>query len=263
MTGGAPDSEGGTVIECRFLRGRNALLVAADFEALFVDYYLHLGQIGVAMQRGADEKLKLTLVALALYAAARPRADTVAWTLHFEEEELNVFAVADNPEGRIIGQVFTDNVRACGGNVLHAEMADAQGTRRRSMVDFAGTDVFHAAEEYHRQSEQRTARFFTLGGDAFAGVVAQPDCDLEWLLAVGADEVRALAEDKTCQPLERRMVRFFCGCSPERVADAIRPAMQTSLDEIFGDDDHITVGCPRCGLRHEIPRGLFEERPPA
>ena len=254
----SPD-EDAAVVACRFVRERNALLCSADFGAVFMDVYLHLGQNAVVLGGGADEKLKLLLAALTLHAASRPQAETCAWTMHFEVEKMNIFAVAENPSGHVTGQVFTENVRSAGGNVLHAEIAGAGGDRRRSSIDFRGTDIFAAAAGYYARSEQRPARYFDLGGDRFALLAAQPDCDEEWLAAVGTAEVRALADDASHPPMEMRRYRFFCGCSPERIAKVLGPALQRDLDGTFGDDTHITVTCPRCGTRHELSRELFDE----
>jgi molecular chaperone Hsp33 len=254
----APQSEDAVLVACRFVRGRNALLCAADLGPMFMDVYLHLGQNAVVLGGGSDERLKLLLAALTLHAAARPHAETCAWTLHLEAAKMNLFAVAENPTGHVTGQVFTDNVRTTGGNVLHAEVAGPGGERRRSSVDFSGSDIMAAAAEYYSRSEQRPARYFELGGDRFALLAGQPDCDIGWLEDVGTEEVRALADDESCPPMETRAYRFFCGCSPRRVADAIAPALSGDLDGIFGADMHITVTCPRCGTRHELARSLFE-----
>ena len=245
------------LVNCRFVRGRNALLCAGDFSAVFTDLYLHLGQTGVVLGGGVDEKLKLLMAALTRHAAAQPRACIFAWTLHFEAEALNLFAVVENPTGRATGRAFSENVRKVGANMLHAEAVRDGGAPRRSSLEFNG-GVFAAAEAYYVCSEQRPARFFELGGDGFAILAAQPDCDIEWFLAVGAEEVFALAHDNEREPLESRRYRFACGCSPERVAGAIFPALRGNLDEVFADDAHITVPCPRCGRRHELPRTLFE-----
>jgi len=253
-----PQSEDAALVVCRFVRGRNALLCAADFGPVFMDVYLHLGQNAVVLGGGSDERIKLLLAALTLHAAARPHAETCAWTLHLDAEKMNLFAVVENPTGHVTGQVFTDNVRATGGNVLHAEVAGAGGQRRRSSVDFAGSDILAAAAEYYARSEQRPARYFELGGDRFALLAGQPDCDIGWLETVGTEEVRALADDESQPPMETRAYRFFCGCSPRRVADAIALALRSDLDGIFGADAHITVTCPRCGTRHELARALFE-----
>lgn len=252
---GADHSEAAAV-QCRFVRGRNALLCHADFGPVFVDLYLHLGGLGVVLDGGADGKLKLLLAAVTLHAASRPRAETIAWTLHLEKERLNLFAVAENPTGRVIGQVFNRMVKSLPGNVLHAETALAAGSQRRSSVDFTGGGVADAVAAFFAQSEQRGARFFELGGDRFALLTAQPDCDEAWLASVAASEVEALTE-LSVPPLETRLYRFECGCTPARIAQAIGPAVRGDIDGFFGDEQHVRVTCPRCGQVHEIGRGEF------
>lgn len=259
MSAGAVDGNGpeGTIVACRFIARRNALLVSADFGEVFMDCYLHLGRAGIVLRDGTDEILKGSLAAVALYAATRPHNETLAWTLHFEREGLNIFAAAENPSGHLVGRVFSGNVRDVGGNVLHAEIAGAGEARRRSSVDFSGNDVLRAAERFYAQSEQRPGRFFYLGGDTFAACAAQPDCDTSWLEGVASGEIAALVADVSVPPLEKRRYVFCCGCTAEKIALAIGGALRGRLDEIFGADSHINVDCPRCGLRHELPRELF------
>lgn len=249
--------DGADLLACRFVAAHNALLVAGDLGNVFMDCYLHLGRAGVVLRDGTDELLKRSLAALALYAATRPRGETLAWTLHFEEKELNVFVVAENATGRLAGRVFGGNVRRVGTNVLHAEIADHRGVRRRSSVDFPGDDPLSAAARFYAQSEQRPGRFVYLDGDRFAALVAQPDCNTDWLESVTTREIGLLAGRTGEVPLEERRYFFCCGCSPEKIAGAICVALQGRLDEVFGEDTHINVDCPRCGLRHELPRGLF------
>ena len=244
-------------VACRFVRGRNALLCAGDFGPVFMDLYLHLGQTNVVLARGMDEKLKTLLAALTLHAAAQPRAVTCAWTVHLEEEGVNLFAVAENPTGLVTGQVFSRQVRSVGVNVLHAETAGAGGLRRRSSVEFSGDDLLAAGQSYYAGSEQRPARYFALGGDTFALLAAQPDCDTAWLETAEGEEIRALCDDPE-RPLETRRYCFACGCTSDKIAAAIGPALRGELDAIFGDDTHIRVSCPRCGIKHEIGREAFE-----
>ena len=248
-----PTDESAVNVACRFVRGRNALLCAADFGALFMDLYLHLGQTGVVLARGMDEKLKTLLAALTLHAAAQPRTFTCAWTVHLEEAGVNLFAVAENPTGLVTGQVFERQVRAVGGNVLHAETAGPGGLRRRSSVGFAGGDLLVAAAAYYEASEQRGARYFQPGGDNFALLAAQPDADLDWLFSVGEEEIAQIGRDGL-PPLEMRTYRFGCGCTAGKIAAAIAPALRGDLDGIFGGDTHIRVSCPRCGTRHELEK---------
>lgn len=240
-----------------FLPGRNALLVKGDFAPVFVDCYLHLGAAGMVLRDGADATLKSSLAVLALYASTRPPDDTLAWTMHFEQDALNFFVTAENRTGRLTGRAFAGNVRNVGGNVLHGETAPASSTGRRSSVSFEG-DALAAAEQFYGRSEQRPGRFFALEGDLFAALFGQPDCDEAWLGCVSDGEVAALESEETARLLEIRRYRFECGCSPSKVADAIGGALRGRLGEVFGGDTHVNVDCPRCGLRHELARALFD-----
>ena len=87
--------------------------------------------------------------------------------------------------------------------------------------------------------------------------MAQPDCDVDWLQGVSAEEVAGMVSDNSLPPLEVRRCMFCCGCTPEKIAAAIGGAVCGRLEEIYGQDAHINVDCPRCGLRHELPRELF------
>lgn len=252
--GGVEES---TLVESLLLAERNALLVSGDFSAVFMDFYLHLGLAGVILRDGTDEMAKRCLAALALYGATRPRNEALAWTLHFEAEMLNIFVSADLAAGNLVGRVFAKNVRQGSGNVLYAETAGPRTRMRRSSVDFSGSDALRAAERFFLQSEQRPAKFFYLGGDKFAALAAQPDCDTEWLESADASEVAGLAASPTRPLLETRCYTFCCGCSPRKIATAIGAALQGKLDEVYGSDSHINVDCPRCGLRHELARDLF------
>lgn len=249
------DQPSDTTVACHFVRGCNALLCAADFGPLFMDMYLHLGRLGVVLDGGGDGRLKQFLAALVLHASSRPRDETIAWTAHFESEGVNLFAVVENPTGRVAGRVFDRGVRALPGNVLHAETATAAGGRRRSSVDFQGDGAFEAAAAYFRQSEQRPARLLEWGGDEFALLAAQPDCDMEWFSAVSIAEIRAMLAAGERPPLEIRVYRFDCGCSPQRLADAIGPAVRRDPEGAFGGEDFLRVECPRCGIMHEVRRG--------
>jgi molecular chaperone Hsp33 len=249
----SPAEDSAVNVACRFVRGRNALLCAADFGPVFMDFYLHLGQTGVVLARGMDEWLKTLFAALTLHAAAQPRTLTCAWTVHLEEAGVNLFAVADNAAGLVTGQAFGRDVRAVGGNVLHAETAGPAGLRRRSSVPFQRADLLEAATAYYAASEQRAARYFALGGDSFALLAAQPDADLDWLQSVGLGEIERLVADSG-PPLETRVYRFGCGCTPGKIAAAIAPALRGDLDGVFGGDTHIRVSCPRCGMQHELEK---------
>jgi len=255
-----PADEGASVLEVRayFVRGRNALVARADFEPLYVDYYLHQGMLGVQHAPYHDGLLKEALAALTLHCASRPRNEAAAWTIHFQQPRLNLFVTGDNVSGSLVGQLFTEDVKDVGRNLFFCDQTRDGQPVRRSSVDFDGLSPFRAAEHYYEQSEQRPARFFAHGTEDFVMVSAQPDCDLEWLGALTDEAIRDLDRTEELSLLETRTYRWHCGCTQARMMAALRPVMASDPEGLFGDEAILRMRCPRCGQKFVITRESME-----
>jgi len=57
--------------------------------------------------------------------------------------------------------------------------------------------------------------------------------------------------------LETRRFRFHCGCSLERIIP-ILGGWKNRLDELFHDDDSITLQCPRCAAKYSVTRAMLQ-----
>jgi molecular chaperone Hsp33 len=249
----------GTIVTVDFIRHRNVLLARADLSPLFVDYYLHLADHGIKHAPGHDRLLKDALAAFALHCASRPKNEHIAWTMNFQDPRLNLFLTGDNEDCFITGRLFTENVREADENVFYSEvMAGRGGEKRRSVVTFAGADVFAAVESYYNASEQRPARYFHLGEDNYAMLSSHPDCDLAWLASVDVAGVKALPEKETLTQIERRLYQWHCGCNQKKILGALAPAARNDMSELFGDAESIRVECPRCAASHLITREAME-----
>lgn len=253
----APETAGFEV-RTYFVRGRNALVARADFGELYVDYYLHQGQVGVQHAPAHDALLKDALGAMTLHCASRPWNESWAWTIHFDEPLLNLFVACDNRHGSIVGQLFTGNVKADGPGRFIADVVRERREPRRSAVDLQGSDVFEAAEHFYRQSEQRTARLFRHGPEDFVLVSAQPQCDVAWVNSLDGEAIRRLDECETLSLLETRQYRWECGCSQARMMGVLAPVMRRDPEGLFGGDEVLRVSCPRCGMRHAVTRESLE-----
>jgi molecular chaperone Hsp33 len=247
-----------TEVRTYFVRGRNALVARADFSQIYVDYYLHLADCGMAVEPDIAEYAKAALAAITLHSASRPRNERVAWTVNFQHPLLNVFAAGDNPAGTVVANVFTENVRESAQNFFYADTIRGEQQPRRSVVDFEGADFFGAVERYYAHSEQRLARFFHYGDDDYVLVSAQPDCDLDWLAGLDAGAIRQLDTDETLALLEQREFRFECGCNQSRMMRAVLPTFRHNPEALFEGEEVIRISCPRCGARHVITRESLE-----
>jgi len=254
------DAQSQLEVRSYFVRGRNALVTRTLMGDLYLDYYLHQGQRGVMHSPAHHGMLKEALAAMVLYCASRPWNETVAWTLHFEEAGLNIFVTGDNPNGRVVGQIFTENVKQTGRNLFCSDVVRGGGPPGRSVVEFEGGSVIRAVEWFYAQSEQRTARLFEIAPEDFVMVSAQPDCEEGWIEGLDLEAVRELDTRETLSLLEKRSTRWECGCTHERMLDVLLPIFKRDAEGLFGDEPAIRMSCPRCGIRYVITREGLEMR---
>ena len=241
-----------------FVRHRNALLARAAFSDLYVDYYLHQGQISAQHAPFHDGMLKEALAAMTLHSASRPWNESCAWTVHFQKPLINLFVAGDNPTGTVIGQILSENVKDTGQNLFFADLTREGKHVRRSSVEFTGLSAFAAVEQYYEQSEQRPARFFEHSEEDYVMVTAQPDCDLEWFAALTPEAIRTLDKTEELSLLERRFYQWKCGCTQERMMSVLKPVMAQDPEGLFGSESVLRMRCRRCGWRYVITRESLE-----
>lgn len=255
-----PEDTNASVLEVRtyFVRGRNALVARAEFEPLYIDYYLHRADHNLTYTNQQDAMLKDALAALTLHLASRPQDENSGWTLNFQEPALNLFVTGNTRPGHISGRIFTEDVRDMGANVMSVQTTRAGHPAQQSIVQVDGTDIFSCVEQYYQQSEQRLARLFRHGEEDFVMITSQPDCDEAWLSALTVDDVRALDQKETLSLLETRRYIWKCGCSVERLYPILAKLSPEALQEAFGEEEFMTLQCPRCGARYRTAREQFE-----
>ena len=252
------DQESHIEVRCYFVRNRNALAVRADFSPAYLDHYLHLMQHEIRMKPEHDAKLRDAIAACTLHLASRPWNEVTAWTIHFGQLHLNLFVTGNSKEENIIGRAFTEDIKDDGKNLFISQTNDFPKEPRRSVIEFESTDsLFGITEKYYTKSEQRLARFFRHSEEDFVLICAQPQCDEEWLHSLDDETIRQLDSDEELSLLETRKYRYHCGCSPERILPKLT---SVSADEIFGDQDAVSIDCPRCAARFRITRRDFEEK---
>jgi molecular chaperone Hsp33 len=251
-------AESGVEARTWFVRGRNAVVARADLADLFVDYYLHLARYRIQPAPDHDALFKDALGAFLLHCATRARNEHIAWTINFQDPRVNLFLVADNASGAVVGRIFTENVRERTENIFFADVVRAAEPKRRSAVSFSGGDPVAAVETFYRQSEQRLGRFFRVGDEDRALVLEHPDCDRPWLHDLTAPVAAGLDQREHLAPLEERVYRWHCGCNQQRMMEVLASPMRTDPDELFGEGPKIEIRCPRCAARHVLTREAME-----
>lgn len=246
-----------TTVESIYVRRRNALLVRADFGAVFTDYYLHLLHHGLRHPPDLDAMLKDFMAVFALHLVARPWHETIAWTASLRAPRVNLFATGSSLDEAVAARLFTEDVREPDRNYLFAQTtAPNLAEPRRSALQVDGRKPVEWVEQYYMQSEQRPGRAFKLGGDHYALLAAQPDCDDDWFQAADTATVAAIDHAEEPKLLESRRLRFHCGCTLDRILPVLG-SWRNRPDELFGGAGEITIQCPRCAARYLVSRDMI------
>ena len=161
MNSDASKAETGLEVRTYFVRGRNALARPAPISAnSIVDYYLHQGQHGYQHEPAHDGLLKQALAAITLHAPRVRGMKPPPGRSISSDPLLNLFVTGDNRLGTVVGQIFTENVKQDEQQLFIADVVRERAESRRSAVEFEGTDIFRAVEQYYAQSEQRPGALF-------------------------------------------------------------------------------------------------------
>lgn len=247
-------------VRCYFVRHRNALAVRSEFSTLFRDYYLHLMQHGIRHSRGHDELLKEALAALVLHLASRPRNESAAWTLSWQDPLFNLFVTGSNRGGNVTGRLFTEDVRERDRPLFFSQVTTDGQPARQSTIEAGTPRFFSLIEDFYRQSEQRPARFFQFAEEDFVMVTAQPGCDLAWFHDLTDESIRELDSSEELSLLEERFYSFDCGCSLFKLLPVIGSLSPGTRDEIFDNESNAAnIQCPRCGAGFVLTRELLDQ----
>lgn len=248
-------------VESIFVRHRNCLLLTADFSPIYVDYYLHLMQQEMRHAECEDALFKSTLAYFVLHLVSRPWREYHAWTLNLCSPMVaNIFVSGSSLSADVVGRIFTEDVRVPEQNMLFAQAVRGKQEPQSSAIIIKGDTPELWVESYYRQSEQRLAHAFYLGGDRYALVAAQPDADHDWLDSLSSEAVLEMLDGKGSEEtklLESRRFSFRCGCTVEKILPTLR-AMSGEFDDILAQKGHLDVNCPRCGASHQVTAAMLK-----
>ncbi|MFO0984633.1 MAG: Hsp33 family molecular chaperone HslO [Planctomycetota bacterium] len=230
-----------------------ALFVRGDFAGMFAAYRDHVKLWGEAPDGLSLVMMRQALGAACLYLSSRPLDETVAWTINIKQPPLNLFVTGDAGQCNVTGRVFAEHVEVGATSRLFVEAHRARGEPYRSVIDITGLDVIEIFEQFSLRSDQIKARFFELGDADFLMVRGCPGSSEDWLRSLDRERA-ALRMHELTRKLDEKVFWFKCGCSLERILQALRRIYAQQFDELFRGESHVEVACPRCGRRWQVAR---------
>jgi hypothetical protein len=255
------DRIGATTVR-RFIDARRVLrLVEGDFAPIFAAYDEHVRRWELATEPDTRRLIEPGLAALTLHLATRLADESVGATINLIAPPRNVFLTGHAGDGVVTGRVFVEDVQTAATGRFFVQSFRPPTGSTQSIVEITGDDVLTMFETYYARSEQFPARFLALGGTRFGLVQALPDGGRDALAAADRDAILALFAGPKDLLVEQTF-HFRCGCSPDKVAGALREIFAGRPEELFRGDPGVEAFCPRCGARWWIERGVFDAAPP-
>jgi molecular chaperone Hsp33 len=237
---------------------RAVIVTDGYFRPLFEAWERHSALWDLPVDGLTKVMIRQGIAAASLHLANRPRDETTAWTINLQQPPTNLFLTGDARFDRVTGRIFTEGVRTVEISRLFIQAVRPGRDPAESTIQVHGLDILEIFEQYYRRSEQNPARLFELTDDRFLMILGLPGVDPSWIESLAEpDALAALAEARL---LERRVFRFECGCSPQRMIEALRTIYAKDLEELFQGDAQVEVSCPRCGRRWWVRREQLQNR---
>lgn len=251
----------GTVVIERFMDDEHSAIVSrGDFGEIFRAWRAHAQAHEIDRPDGLSEvMMRQGLAAGALHLATRRRGEEVAWTLNLKLPPTNIFVSGDNTTRSITGRAYVRDVAIAETSRLFVETRRGD-TSFRSVIEVEGLDVVDIFNRYYSQSEQKRARFFELSETEFLLVFGLPTAPAEWVESIDLERAKRL-DTKALGPLGTEVYTFRCDCDPQRMRVAVRAIFKDRVEELFLEDDHVMLACPRCGRRWRLGREDFYSDP--
>jgi hypothetical protein len=238
-------------------REHDILIAQGDFTPMFEDYHTHTRRWLTVPDGLEDVLMRQGLAAAGLYLTCRPGDEDTAWTLNLAEPPLNIFITCDAGGGRVVGRSYSEHVATEDHSRIFVQQVRSRGKPHLSAMPVKGFDFLAIFEQYYRQSEQATARFFEPAPNQYLMLMALPDVDEEWLRGVSQAEGVALLSAPDVRQIETRGVVFACSCNRRRVHEVVYKMFRSQEHELFGEDSEVEARCPRCGRGYPITRVDF------
>lgn len=256
--GGAPRGAASVVVTSSIDRIHHAVLARGQFIDLFRGFVEHMGLLGERPDPVVLNMMGETLAAGVLHLALLPPDQFCSWTINLADPQpMNLFVTGDNSSFRVMGRIFSEDVKALEKNRFFYETQRPKHEPARSVVEFAGVDILAAYQLFYDRSLQMQTRTFRLSESEFLLIQGLPIVDRGWLRGLDIDDAKGLYS-QDLETIEDRVYRLECGCDQGRMLQVVGDVYAERPEELFQGESEIEVHCPRCGRLYNLPRALFD-----
>lgn len=254
------DGKATAIVHSYVEREHHAVISRGNFEQLYQGYLAHAATIGPMPEAFSLDSMRYAMAMATLQLALWPPDQHASFTLNFSEPLINIFLAGDNHEFQITGRVYSENVKNTGVSRFYVETQRPNHKPAQSVVDFDEAHALSAFEHYYKRGVQMRVRIFELEEHDFVMIQGLPIVERQWLSDLTSEDVIEMF-DQGLEEIEQRTYTFQCGCNLPRIKKVVSDVFKSDPSELFGEEKHVEVQCPRCGKFWLITKEYFDSSP--
>ena len=194
------------------------------------------------------------LATTALCAVSLAERESWGWSLTFKGMNTGFF-VGVEPEGMICLRVLDAETQKASVMVQRQKAGLPMTQSHISPRTRSPRDM---VEQYFSEVDQTKTRLEVKeDGDSIL-VHALPGGNFDAVKELGADKVFGYLECAIhagrIKELGEVLIFYECRCSEEMIAGMIDNMPESDRNDLFGDQHHVEIECPRCGRKYMLPR---------
>lgn len=192
--------------------------------------------------------------AAALAAISLAERESWAWTMTLPGSERGLFCAVE-PEGMICGRTRPAKKQKA---TVHLQRQKADGPLIQSHYEPLSGDPVDTINRYFEQVEQIKTRIVL--DDDCSGVLVQalPDAKFSVVEKLENTKLSTLCRQMASQDKLKAMhevVTFYeCRCTDEMILNMMTSLPDAQRKELWGNENSLTIECPRCGREYTYNR---------
>jgi len=233
------------------------LVVIGDFPEVLVSKNLYEEKHKITRIKGEQARTFEKIMASTLLAAiSLSERESWGWTISLPGSSDGIFCGVE-PEGMICGRVKASEKET---NMIYLQRKKDELPLMQSSYEPNTDDPALAIQRYFEQVEQIKTRIAIKENGSGVLVQSLPGGRFEEIENLTNDELIELFETKNINGLLKdvgEVVVFYeCRCNDEMILKMITSLEQDQQNDIWGNEKHLNIECPRCGREYTINRPL-------
>lgn len=241
-----------------FLNSRNGMtIISADIRDMVSDYLNHYIDSGTeTVSNHGMEILKEFMAFISLKFFSMDKNSIEGWNMFLPELKMKFFISVDSVDNTFVAKVGNyepaenEKTRIM---LVKYDTLNRNKTTSHIAIDYK-KDIFESLTQYFRETSNEKL----VKRGAFYYLLKKTDADDDVFQTVTSELINGDFNFTGFTEMNAASLKFFCGCSHDKIKSMVASVGKETLHELFTADDSIIAECPRCGLKFSFKKKDFK-----